>query len=243
MICSFFYAIMLLKEGNMIMKKIVLLILCSFMILGITGCRKEKETKTDNIKDTYNKVENYFGNELVDRSNLGAYSFDEENNIIIVTLIDNSKEQQEIFIKQAEVNSKYIKFEQGGPFTGGPYTGIDFYISKSKIHNDIGFNEYYKNNDRTIYLAGNIDEFYVIESSSKITLKSYISTTFQTFDDSIKSITNQLTFLYSYDDGGTSVYKNQEKDITIIICNTINKNKDIFIGDYKMNFESKSMCK
>lgn len=72
---------------------------------------------TDNLKDTYKKVSDYFGSETTDHSNLGSCSLDESSNIVVVTLIDNSKTKQEEFIKNANINPKYVKFEQGGPYT------------------------------------------------------------------------------------------------------------------------------
>ena len=221
------------------MKKTLLtILLCGVMVLGITGCSKEKET--DNLKDTYNKVAEYFGDVNADRSNLSAYSLDEENNVVIVELIDNGKDNQENFIKQTKVNSKYIKFEQGGP----NYTSseIDFYISKPDVHNDIRFNDYYSMNDRTIYLSGNVDEFYIMDNGVKETLKKYVSSTFQTLDDAIKSITDKMQPKEILRDGGTTIHKSKDKDITIIVCSTIEGNKNIYIGDYSMEYEQ-DMCK
>ena len=37
-------------------------------------------------------------------------------------------------------------------------------------------------------------------------------------------------------DGGTIIYKSELKDATIIVCNTLEGNKDIYIGDYQMNY-------
>lgn len=221
-------------------KTIITILLCEFMVLGITGCGKEEKINVDDLSDTYNKVFEYFENEKADRSNLGTYSLDEENNVVIVTLIDNSKEKQEDFKKQANVNTKYIKFEQGGPFC--PFSEIDFYISKQELQNDIKFNDYYKNNERAIYLAGNIEEFYIVNEGEKNLLKNYISLTYQTFDDSIKSITDKLDKKDILNDGGTIIYKSKEKDITMIVCRTIKGNKDVFIGDYSMEYEQ-FMCK
>ncbi|MDD2435821.1 MAG: hypothetical protein PHO63_06200 [Bacilli bacterium] len=65
------------------------------------------------------KVSNYFGNENVDRSNLGAYRLDKGNNVIIVELVDNSKLKQESFLEKAGIESNYsnyVQFEQGGPY-------------------------------------------------------------------------------------------------------------------------------
>ena len=212
-------------------KAIFSILICGFMILGLTGCGNETK-KVDNLKETYNKVSEYFGNEKADRSNLGAYSLDEENNIIIVTLVDNSKEKQEDFMKKVDVDSKYIKFEQGGPYTTSE---IDFYLSKSKVHNDIRYNDYFTFSDRKIYLAGNIEQFYVVDGRPMI-LKEYISNVNQTIDDSIKSITDKLELKETLKDGGTKIYKSKDKDITIIVCNTTKNDKNILIGDYSMEY-------
>ncbi len=193
-----------------------------------------KTKEVDNLKETYNKVNEYFGNKKVDCSNLGAYSLDEENNVVIVTLIDNSTEKQEEFIKQTGANFKYIKFEQGGPY----YTtsGVDFYIIKPQVHNDIRFNSYYTFDNRTIYLAGNLGEFYIKLQDKDITLKTYLSTTFQTFDNGIKHITDKLELKDTLRDGGTKIYKSKARDITMIVCNTAKNDKDILIGDYSMEY-------
>ncbi len=114
---------------------------------------------------------------------------------------------------------------------------FDFYLYKPEIHNDIRFNIYYENKDRKIYLAGNIGEFYIKEQENNVTLKNYLSTTFQTFDDGIKHITDKLDQVQTYRDGGTKVYKSKDKDITFIACNKINGNKNIYIGDYSLEFE------
>ena len=41
-------------------------------------------------------------------------------------------------------------------------------------------------------MAGNLGEFYIKEQDKDITLKTYLSTAFQTFDDGIKHITDKL---------------------------------------------------
>ena len=38
------------------------------------------------------------------------------------------------------------------------------------------------------------------------------------------------------------IFKNKDKNITLIKCNTIDGNKDIYIGDYNLNFKS-NICK
>ncbi len=215
------------------MKKILISIfICGIMVLGVVGCGN-KTKEVNNLKETYNKVNEYFGNEKADRSNLSAYSLDEENNVIIITLVNNSKEKQEDFMKKVGVNSKYIKFEQGGPHNT---LGMDFYIIKPINHNDIRFNSYYTVDNRTIYLAGNIEEFYIVDSGSKMTLKYYISNANQTFNRSIQTITDKLELKNTLNDGGTKIYKSKEKDITMIVCNTTKNDRNIFIGDYSIEY-------
>lgn len=187
----------------------------------------------ENLKTTYDKISNYFRNETSDRSNLGTYLFDEKNNVIEVSLVDNSKEKQDEFLKQTSVNSKYIKFKQGVHYTT---LNFDFYINKLQDQNNIRFNDYYTSNNRTIYLANNIGEFYIKEQEKNITLKTYLSTAFQPFDDSIKHITDKLELKSTLKDGGTKIYKSKEKDITMIVCNTLKKDRNILIGDYSMNY-------
>lgn len=173
--------------------------------------------------------------------NFSASYVDEENKVLVIELIDNSEEKQNWFRKNI-IDSEYIKFKQGGPYTTST-SELDFYISKSENHNSIKFNDYYKINDRTIYLSGNIDEFYVIpEKDTKITLKLYMSNICETFNDSIESITNRLDKKSILKDGGTTIYKSKKKDITMIVCKTIEGNKDVFIGDYSMEYEQ-DMCK
>ncbi len=215
------------------MKKTILtIVLCGVMVLGVVGCGSETK-KVDHLRETYNKVNEYFGNEKADRSNLGDYSLDEENNVVIVILVDNSKEKQEDFIKKIGVDSQYILFEQGGPYTT---SGIDFYITKPEVYNSIRFNEYYTFDNRTIYLAGNLREFYVKEQDKDITLKTYLTTAFQTFDEGIKHITAKLELKDILKDGGTKIYKSKAKDIAMIVCNTTKNDKNIFIGDYSMEY-------
>lgn len=117
---------------------------------------------------------------------------------------------------------------------------FDFYITKPEHHNDIRFNDYYTIMDnginRTIYLAGNLGEFYIKDQDSDITLKTYLSTTFQTLDDGIKSITDELELKETLRDGGTKIYKSKDKDITMIVCNTTKNDKNILIGDYSMEY-------
>lgn len=211
------------------MKKVILIVMYMIMFLGITGCGKK-----DVLNDTYKKISEYFESKEVDKSYLGSYYLDNENNVVVVTLNDNSIDTQNDFLKNVKVDAKYIKFKEVN-------LNIDFYVSKLVNYNDIKFNDYFKSDDRTIYLAGYIDEFYVVDNGQVRILKDYISQTNRSFDNNIKLITDKLVRKDILKDGGTAIYKSEEKDITLIVCNTLDNNKDIYIGNYKMEYEE-DMC-
>lgn len=115
-------------------------------------------------------------------------------------------------------------------------------VVKSGDHNNIKFNKYLEVDNRSAYLKGNIEDVYYTDSDLKMSLKDFVTKSYQTLDDSIKHLTDLMEYSTSYDDGGTEVYKDYQYDITIVKCNTILGNKDIFIGDYSMEFDSDSMC-
>lgn len=116
-------------------------------------------------------------------------------------------------------------------------------IIKPENYNSVKFNKYLERDNRTIYLAGNIEEVYYTDSETRMSLKDYISKSYQTLDDSVKHLTDIMDYIDTLKDGGTTIYKSNAYDITIIKCNTIAGNKDIFIGDYSISFDNDSMCK
>jgi len=116
-------------------------------------------------------------------------------------------------------------------------------VIKPENYNSVKFNEYLERDNRTIYLAGNIEEVYYTDSETRMSLKDYISKSYQTLEDSVKHLTDIMDYIDTLKDGGTTIYKSNAYDITIIKCNTIAGNKNIFIGDYSMSFDNDSMCK
>ena len=223
------------------MKKICILVLCLILTLVSFGCGNKSAQKPTNLQDTYSAVGNYFGDSSADRSNLGAFYLDEENNIIVVNLIDNSESKQNEFLEKANIDSKYIKFEQGGPYNTNSLD-IDLKVSSENNDKNINFKEYLKFDNRTIYLAENVSELFIVENKKQTSLRKYIINTTRSVNKSIESITNLLNKQSILKDGGTIIFKNKEKNITLIKCNTIDGNKDIYIGDYNLNFKS-NMCK
>lgn len=212
------------------------------LFLGLVGCtnKTENNNRYELVKETHNKVYDYFTNENVDRTNLGSFSsLGENSDYVIVTLIDNSIEKQQEFLKSANVSEEYIKFEQGGPYSTSreKVDKVDFELIKSNTHNDIKFNEYYYNEIQKIYISSNIKEIYLIDyNKTKYSLKWYASNVNQSLNQTIESITNTMEKKDSLFDGGTIIYKSELKNVTIIVCNTLEGNKDIYIGDYQMNY-------
>ena len=223
------------------MKKLIILTLCFILTLVTFGCGNKNVQKPTNLQDTYSAVGNYFGDSSVDRSNLGVFYLDEENNIIVVILVDNSELKQEEFLEKANIDSKFIKFEQGGPYNTNSLD-IDLKISSENNDKNIKFKEYLKLDNETIYLAENASELFIVENKNQTSLRKYVINSTESMNKSIESITNLLNKQSILKDGGTIIFKNKDKNITLIKCNTIDGNKDIYIGDYNLNFKS-NMCK
>lgn len=67
------------------------------------------------LEDVNTKIQEYFGKEDVDRSNLGYHYVDEKLDVVVVGLIDNSPEKQDEFmynVFSSCCGSTYIKYVQ-----------------------------------------------------------------------------------------------------------------------------------
>ena len=118
----------------------------------------------------------------------------------------------------------------------------DLLISFEKLDLDNNaYDEYLIKNEQIVYKKSNIKEIYYVSESGKKSLKEYIKDN-ENFDNIIENITDILELEHTAKDGGTKVYKSDVYDITLIRCNTVEKNKDIFIGDYNMQFDNLKMC-
>jgi len=139
-----------------------------------------------------------------------------------------------------QINNFYIAI----PFNiGTTYKNKLEVIYSTEYENANSYEEYLTVNDRKIYLKSNIqDVFYYPSYNSKISLKQYITNTYQPLDESIKNITNLIDLVDVYDDGGTSVYKSKDYNITIIICKSLIGNTSIYIGDFNLTLDYENMC-
>ena len=114
-------------------------------------------------------------------------------------------------------------------------------VKKNKGHSN-EFDKYLVRDGITIYLANNIRDVYYEQDKTNYKLKDYIMGMWQSTEDGIKHLTDHLDNTDTLKDGGTKIYKSSKYNITIITCNTINGNNDIYIGDYNTSFDSDFMC-
>ena len=103
------------------MKKTLFAVLvCVLMTLTLTGCGSKVETDNrvgnvsiEELNDINNKIIYYFNDNNASIYNNYSYHYvDEKDMVVVVGLVNNSKEEQEWF-KNNIVDSKYIRFEQG----------------------------------------------------------------------------------------------------------------------------------
>lgn len=99
------------------------------------------------------------------------------------------------------------------------------------------FNEYLTLEDRKIYLADNIKEVYVTYGE-KVSLREFV---LNNKDEFIKILMDNLEYNNGLNDGGTTIYKAKDKDVTLINCHTLKGNNDVYIGDYYIEY-IEDMC-
>lgn len=100
---------------------------------------------------------------------------------------------------------------------------------------------YYEEKDRKIY-SYCLDKIEIKLGNNFIELKDYFN------NHTINDFENFFTGGISYDDGGTIIYKDGgtkkylKGDTTVLICRTVEGNRDIYIGNKHMNYE-RNFCK
>lgn len=223
------------------MKKVVLIILlCGVMFFSLIGCGQNDEHsflgKVVEVAPSYIIVEPNEDEEVRKSSDrfrinmidpgfyLGVGDF------VKVTYTGSIKES---YPAQIEMND----VEKLSPITFND----NFKVERYSAYDTIKYYPYYKNDERTIFFAGDIKEFYIIEGKDT-SLNEYITTTYQTFDDGIKHIIEKLDKVAILKDGGTAIYKSKDLDLTITVCNTLDDNRDIYFDNYESEFQE-TMCK
>ena len=233
-------------------KRLFTILVMSVMVLGVVGCSREKieinsTEANDYIISYIEKHKEY--------DNLAYNYVDNETGEVIVGLIDNSKEKQDEFIEKvyseccgskmvkAVKTQEIIKFQDSDPLKNLDSKNSKIVVEENSPTASSSFDIYLERDGITIYKVPNIKEIYYENGSTKVTMKDYISKTFQTTDDSIKYFTDLLENTETLKDGGTKIYKSKEYNITLVKCNTVDGNKNVFIGNYETKFDSENMCR
>ena len=155
-------------------------------------------------------------------------------------LVKNAFREKDRPIDESKKLNLYAEFKIPVNVVAG--TGNTIKVKKTTLQNTNKFNEYLKRDGITIYFASNILEVYYNDVKKDMTLKYFIENVNQTTDDSIKEISRYLERKEIYKDGGSAVYRSKEYDITLVKCNNMSGNKDVYIGDYNLNTDGITMC-
>lgn len=98
------------------------------------------------------------------------------------------------------------------------------------------FDKYLEMEGQDIYMETNLKDVYYKSNGKRYTLKEFFEN-----DGEISEITSLLGEGISYDDGGSMLYSSDEYDLSVLMCGTLNCNKDIYVGDYTMYYGD-DMC-
>lgn len=116
-------------------------------------------------------------------------------------------------------------------------------LYKVNFEFDENFKETYNFNGRKIHLVG-LNNFVVIYNSQNLSIDEVINE--NKLEDFINNLKENITKKEIYKDGGTTIYKNENKRIsnnsfTLILCNKLLEsntyNNDIYFGNIDMELE------
>lgn len=125
-------------------------------------------------------------------------------------------------------------------------------IKDKKCKNEFKTKEYYWTENKKLFLVC-IEDIELYNKNSSIILNEYLSSEKEDLTNVIDKLTEKIEYSSTMYDGGTKIYQNKKstKDvkggITLVICNTLEGNNDIYVGngdmDTSLGFNSKGMCK
>lgn len=169
---------------------------------------------------------------------------DEDNNKIVISLVNTNKPERELFrklvfnYKNIDYEKMYYSFEKSEDL----YINFEKRITEKDI-SGINFIEYLKTSGKKIYIEDNIDKTYVVDKARRReTLKQYILRPGLSLEEKLNKIVDRFKLISFLDDGGTKIYKDDHNYITVILCNTLEGNRDVYIGDISLEYEQ-YMCK
>ncbi|MBQ3021009.1 MAG: hypothetical protein IJD92_02140 [Bacilli bacterium] len=196
---------------------------------------KELIDKTKEINDFVcaEALENFYEDELYTyywNCMKNEYMIVRYENGFEETIQDALKNKSITITDLDKFNINYIKYEKEK----------NYKLSVIEEDNcNLKLNEYYESNNRTIYTTC-IKEIYIERNNNKLTLKNHLLNIYQTIDESIKELVSDINVYEVYKDGGTTLYK--KDNYAILLCNTIEGNKDVYIGNKDLKYEQ-GYCK
>ncbi len=123
-------------------------------------------------------------------------------------------------------------------------------IESKKCSNNYEVEEYFNDGNQKVYLIC-LSDIKLKDNSNSISLKDYLEQEQNSISKVVTEFTTKLNYETGLFDGGTLIYKSDENseyvdgELTLILCNTLEGNKDIYIGtedvDISAGFE-KGLC-
>ncbi len=110
-------------------------------------------------------------------------------------------------------------------------------VKKANCENET--KEYYEYNGQKIFLVC-LDEIYLKNEHEKITLSKYMQNLGLSYEEVLNKLLVSFKMTDALYDGGTTIYRNDS--LSIIKCNTLDNNKDIYIGNQNLAKEE-NYCK
>lgn len=110
-------------------------------------------------------------------------------------------------------------------------------VEKNNCRNTVV--EYYEKENQKIYLFC-LEKINLYDNNSKIGLKNYIKQNQLSINEITKELTSKLKHEETLWDGGTQIYRDNgdvkysNNGLTIIKCNTVDNNQDVYIGPSNM---------
>ena len=108
-------------------------------------------------------------------------------------------------------------------------------IETETCKNNYQVKEYYSEDDQKIYLVC-LSDIMLNDKNNSISLKKYLDQGNTTISKVVEEFTSKTNYETGLFDGGTLIYKSSadsqyvDGDLTLIKCNTLDGNNDIYIG-------------
>ena len=177
------------------MKKTLFAVLvCTLMTLTLTGCGSKVETDNrvgnvsiEELNDINNKIIFYFNDNGTSIYDNYSYNYVDENDMVVVVgLVDNSKEEQEKFIKKVFIddetkildainNQEIIKFvESKDAFEGKIIVAEENYITVEVLRDSKSFKVKDKVTMKISRTTNGTNDYYAVNNKVRVTFSGLI---------------------------------------------------------------------